>query len=91
MAGTKNVNRTIPKISLRDFDNRIDEITAELVEAAESSGFFALVDTEISLEEIESIFQTSESFFALPDDAKATVPFTHKVSFSYLLCEPPRS
>ncbi|OAA56185.1 Oxoglutarate/iron-dependent oxygenase [Niveomyces insectorum RCEF 264] len=75
---TKYSNRTIPKISLRDFSNRIDEITAELVSAAETDGFFALVDHGISVEEIETQFDAAERFFALPDDVKSTVPFSHK-------------
>lgn len=75
---TKYTNRSIPHISLADFDNRIDEITSQLAHAAETDGFFSITDTEVSVAEIEAIFATSESFFALPDDIKATVPFTHK-------------
>ncbi|KAK4548800.1 hypothetical protein LTR36_008573 [Oleoguttula mirabilis] len=78
MGATKYANRSIPRISLADFDNRIDEITSQLVKAAETDGFFSLTDTQISISEIDAIFTTSESFFALPDDAKATVAFTHK-------------
>ncbi|KAI7307888.1 Clavaminate synthase-like protein [Hortaea werneckii] len=77
-AATKYAERSIPRISLADFPNRIDEITTQLVHAAETDGFFSLTDTEISIDEIEAIFRTSESFFNLPDDVKATVPFTHK-------------
>jgi len=75
---TKYADRTIPKISLHDFPNRIDEITSQLVHAAETDGFFGLVNHGISLAEIEHMFDTSASFFALPDTTKATVPFTHK-------------
>jgi len=78
MSPTKYANRTIPKISLRDFPNRIDEITKELIFAAETDGFFGLVDHGISLPEIEEMFATSEAFFALPKEVKATVPFTTK-------------
>jgi len=77
MAPTKYADRTIPKISLHDFDNRIEEITAQLVDAAETDGFFGLTNHEISLEEIEQMFNTSTSFFLLPDATKATVPFSH--------------
>jgi isopenicillin N synthase-like dioxygenase len=77
-ATTKYTNRSIPRISLADFDNRVDDITAQLVHAAETDGFFSITDTGISAAEIDAIFATSESFFALPDDLKATVPFTHK-------------
>ncbi|KAI6824534.1 Clavaminate synthase-like protein [Hortaea werneckii] len=77
-AATKYAERSIPRISLANYSNRIDEITTQLVHAAETDGFFSLTDTEISIGEIEAIFHTSESFFNLPDDVKATVPFTHK-------------
>ncbi|GAB1740290.1 hypothetical protein NU219Hw_g5404t1 [Hortaea werneckii] len=77
-ATIKYAERSIPRISLTDFANRTDEITTQLVHAAETDGFFSLTDTEISVDEIEAIFRTSESFFDLPDDVKATVPFTHK-------------
>jgi isopenicillin N synthase-like dioxygenase len=97
MAPTKYANRSIPKVSLHDFDSRIEEITAQLIHAAETDGFFGLVDhgivsisppvlagipsnttSGISLPEIEDMFATSESFFALPDSTKALVPFTAK-------------
>lgn len=78
MGATKYTDRSIPRVSLADFDNRIDEITSQLVHAAETDGFFSLTDTEITIPEIDAIFTTSESFFALPDDVKGTVPFTHK-------------
>ncbi|KAL3477336.1 hypothetical protein BJX99DRAFT_226399 [Aspergillus californicus] len=69
------VDRPIPKISLRDFDQRIDEITAELINAAENVGFFTITDHGISVDEIEGMFATAESFFALPDSVKGTVPW----------------
>lgn len=75
---TKYSSRTIPKISLRDFASRVDEITAELVAAAEGDGFFAVTDHGISVEEVEAQFATAERFFGLPDETKARVPFTHK-------------
>lgn len=75
MSQTRYVNREIPQISLFDFENRIDEITAELINAAENVGFFTLIDHGVSKEDIEAMFVTSKSFFDLPDDAKATVPW----------------
>lgn len=53
----------------------MDEITAELIHAAETDGFFRLINHGIELSEIENMFATSESFFTLPDATKATVPF----------------
>ena len=75
MAQTRYVDRPIPQISLKDFDNRINEITTELISAAENVGFFTLIDHGLSKEDIESIFMTSKSFFELPDETKKTVPW----------------
>ena len=66
------------KISLADFDSRIDEITSQLCTAAENVGFFAIVDHGITPDEIDKMFTTSASFFALPDEAKQTVPWSAK-------------
>ncbi|KAI1284478.1 oxoglutarate/iron-dependent oxygenase [Xylaria sp. FL0933] len=74
--GTKYSNRTIPKISLHNFDARCDAIAAELVAAAETDGFFAIVNHGISPTEIRAQFAQAERFFALPDAVKATVPYT---------------
>jgi isopenicillin N synthase-like dioxygenase len=60
---------------LKNFQGRVDEITAELCDAAENVGFFAIVDHGISAEEIDAMFQVSESFFRLPSAVKATVPW----------------
>ncbi|KAI1853431.1 hypothetical protein JX265_012722 [Neoarthrinium moseri] len=78
MAETTYSDRTIPKISLHDFDSRIDEITAQLVAAAEADGFFAVINHGISVDEIEAQFDAAGRFFSLPDEVKATVPFSHR-------------
>lgn len=78
MDGTKYITRTIPRISMADFDQRIAVVTEQLIHAAETDGFFSLTNTEITIAEIDAIFAKSESFFALPDEVKATVPFTYK-------------
>lgn len=75
---TKYADRVIPRISLHDFDVRVDEVTKELIHAAETDGFFTIINHGLSPEDIESMFQTSESFFSLPDETKALVPFTTK-------------
>lgn len=75
---TKYTTREVPRISLRDFDSRIDEITAQLTSASENVGFFTLTDHGITKDEIESIFATSHRFFSLPDETKATVPWSPK-------------
>lgn len=52
--------RPIPRISLRDWENRKDVIRGEIVLAAENVGFFVVVDQESpSPQEIEAMFQLS--------------------------------
>ncbi|CAM6094153.1 unnamed protein product [Calypogeia fissa] len=75
MAPTKYADRSIPKISLHDFSNRIDEITTQLIHAAETDGFFCLIDHGIPSSSIDKIFATSESFFSLLDSTKTNVQF----------------
>ncbi len=67
---TRYSNRTIPKISLHDFGSRIDVITSELVHAAETDGFFVLVNHGIPWEDVETQFAAAERFFSLPDEVK---------------------
>ncbi|KAJ6083668.1 hypothetical protein N7467_007803 [Penicillium canescens] len=66
--------RLIPAISLKDFDKHKDYITQQLIEAAEHTGFFTLVDHDISKEEIEAQFAISRAFFDLPAEVKARTP-----------------
>ncbi|KAK3938125.1 oxoglutarate/iron-dependent oxygenase [Diplogelasinospora grovesii] len=73
--GTRYVDRAIPKISLKDFAVRVDEITTQLCDAAENVGFFAIVDHGIATSEIDTMFATSEAFFSLPEDIKGLVPW----------------
>jgi isopenicillin N synthase-like dioxygenase len=76
MAPTKYVNRPVPEVSLHDFDSRIDEITRELVYAADNVGFFCLVDHNISRSTVDQMFDRSARFFNQPDKLKATVSFS---------------
>ena len=76
MTPTKYVERPIPTISLKKFDDRIDAITKELVDAAENVGFFCVVDHGISRESVDRIFDQSARFFGQDDDVKAQVPFS---------------
>jgi isopenicillin N synthase-like dioxygenase len=75
---TKYLDRPIPSISLHDFESRIDEITAQLLHAAETSGFFTLTNHSIPVSSIHAMFALSESFFALPSTTKALVPWSPK-------------
>lgn len=57
-----------------DFENRKDEITKQLLEAAETAGFMALVDHGVTIEDIENQFAMSKAFFALPKEVKGRIP-----------------
>lgn len=70
------ISLIVSQISLADFENRIDDISAQLCSAAESVGFFAVADHGLSEDEVQSMFSVSKSFFDLPDETKATVPWT---------------
>ncbi|KAL2813468.1 iron/ascorbate family oxidoreductase [Aspergillus cavernicola] len=66
--------RLVPVISMQDFDRRKEEITQQLIDAAENAGFFTLVDHGISKEEIDAQFAISKAFFNLPSEIKAKTP-----------------
>ncbi|KAF2661397.1 oxidoreductase domain-containing protein [Lophiostoma macrostomum CBS 122681] len=76
MTPTKYIDRQVPTISLHDFESRIDDITTELVNAAENVGFFCVVDHGISRSAVDRIFDQSARFFHQNDDVKARVPFS---------------
>ncbi|EFY94420.2 gibberellin 20-oxidase [Metarhizium robertsii ARSEF 23] len=65
--------KQIPVISLKSFDRRKEEITKQLLEAAEVTGFFTLVDHGITIDEIEAQFRAAENFFSLPAKVKDKV------------------
>ncbi|CAI7668522.1 unnamed protein product [Penicillium viridicatum] len=72
---TRYVDRVIPRISIHDFEDRIEEITDQLIQAAENVRFFTLIDRGIFKDHVGSMFAILKSFFDLPDDVKATVPW----------------
>ena len=76
MAATKYIDRTIPTISLRDFSSRTNEITQQLVDAAENDGFFTVVDHDIAPETVALMFEQSARFFNQADEIKEKVPFS---------------
>ena len=76
MAITKYTDREIPQISLANFDTRVDDITKEVISAAEDNGFFCVVDHEISPELVNRTFGDSVAFFSLDDSTKSRVPFS---------------
>jgi len=72
-AGT-SVDRAVPRIDMRDFHRRRDDIGDALWDAATRSGFFQLEGHGISSELIADAFMFSERFFAQPHEAKAALP-----------------
>ncbi|KKK21936.1 hypothetical protein AOCH_000175 [Aspergillus ochraceoroseus] len=71
----KLIERLVPTISLKDYESRQAEIEAQLVAAAENTGFFSLVDHGITVEEIEGMFALSKRFFDLPKEVKAKTSY----------------
>lgn len=71
-------DRLVPIISLKDFNNRKDEITQQLLKAAEGAGFLTLVDHGITVQEIEKQFAISKAFFDLPPEIKGKTPHDTK-------------
>ena len=70
----KETVRDIPLIDLTDFENRRGEITEQLWSAATEVGFFQLVNHGLDVKLVQSAFDLSEAFFALPNDEKARFP-----------------
>ncbi|KAF7865741.1 hypothetical protein EAF04_005906 [Stromatinia cepivora] len=83
MRKTKYADRSIPKISLHDFEERMGVITEELMRAAQTDGFFVLINHGIDLSTISHIFETSQKFFSLPTPTKSLIPFspTHNIGW----------
>ena len=84
--GTESNDRTIPVIDLGDFENRKEEITEQLWDAAVNYGFFQLSGHGFSREDVNQAFQWAEKFFALPGDIKAQYPLrsTTNVGWEYM-------
>lgn len=68
-------DKPVPRISLRNFESRIDSITADIAAAAERHGFFILTNHNIPQAAIDAQFASVERFFALPDEIKAKTPY----------------
>lgn len=68
------VERSIPRIDLTDFDARQAEITEQLWEAATDTGFFQLINHGVPTHLIDEAFAMSKEFFDLPADVKGKYP-----------------
>lgn len=74
----------VPKISLRDFDNRREEIKQQLYDAATQVGFFVLKDQEgPTKEDIEKAFELSAQYFKLDQSTKEKTPFVKLENCGY--------
>ncbi|MFT3661798.1 MAG: 2-oxoglutarate and iron-dependent oxygenase domain-containing protein [Gordonia sp. (in: high G+C Gram-positive bacteria)] len=67
-------DRSVPRIDLTDRENRREEITRQLWDAATEIGFFQLVNHGIGQDVVDDAFATARDFFALPQEAKAALP-----------------
>jgi len=68
------IERTVPRIDLTDFDARKTEITEELWAAATDIGFFQLINHGVPTHLIDDAFLKSKHFFDLPQEVKAQYP-----------------
>lgn len=73
--GVEAEDRSIPVISLADFEQRRDEIADQLWRAATEIGFFQLCDHGIPMPVVDATFRAAADFFALPDETKAQYPW----------------
>jgi isopenicillin N synthase-like dioxygenase len=69
------VDRSIPRISLANFESRLDTISGQIATAAEQIGFFGITDHGISGEDVDQMFEDSVAFFSLPSEVKQSVPW----------------
>ena len=53
------------------------------MEAAETAGFFTLIDHGITIDEINAQFALSEKYFALPAEVKGRIPHSIKTNNGY--------
>ncbi|MFI5808331.1 isopenicillin N synthase family dioxygenase [Streptomyces sp. NPDC051561] len=70
-AGTERTDREIRRIDLSDFEDRREEITQQLWDAAVEVGFFQIHHHGIDLAAVRRAFATTRDFFALPEETKA--------------------
>lgn len=66
----KEIDRDVPVIDLTDFDQRREEITDQLWQAANEVGFFQLANHGLEPGLVGEAFGLSERFFALPEAEK---------------------
>lgn len=70
----RETDREIRVIDLTDFAGRRAEITDELWSAATEIGFFQLAGHGIPQDRIDTVFELTARFFALPEPVKAKYP-----------------
>lgn len=74
----------IPRISLRNFSERREEIKEQIYNAAVSMGFFVLCDqASPSVADIEQAFHLSKKYFDQPQDVKEKLPFQKLLNCGY--------
>jgi isopenicillin N synthase-like dioxygenase len=70
----KTKDREVPRIDMRDFERRKQEIADQLWDASTRIGFFQLVNHGIPQEQVDEAFEMTARFFALPHETKAKMP-----------------
>lgn len=68
--------RVIPRIDISNFEERVEEISEQILAAAKNSGFFILCNQESpSVSDISKVFERSSQFFAQLQEDKEKRPF----------------
>lgn len=80
----KLVLRQVPLIDLSNFDERKEEISGLLWDAAVNVGFFQIVNHGIPSNMIDRIFSMSETFFNLNKEAKCKYPLRRNEGYESL-------
>lgn len=68
--GTETDERIVPVIDVSDFEQRREEISVALWQAATEVGFFQLKNHSLGTELVRQAFKLSEAFFDLPNTNK---------------------
>ncbi len=78
--GSETSQRMLRQIDMTDWTRRRVQICDEVWDAARDTGFFQLVNTGIDPDVVAEAFELAAGFFALPDEAKAQLPFDRTIN-----------
>ncbi|KAI7869661.1 hypothetical protein BDF14DRAFT_1779155 [Spinellus fusiger] len=73
----------IPIIDFSLFNTHFEECAQKVFDAARTSGFFYLSNTDITPSSVDSMFEKSRELFKLPDDVKSEYAIDTQVNLGY--------